>query len=185
MTPLSGSLHAILLLIIVLGSGKFSSHIPLAVLGAILIKVGTDIIDWNFLLRISKIPKVSVIMMTTVLLITVFYNLIAAVAVGLVMASLILLQRMTELQLNSIVAIQSIEQASHLNESHQKLLKKGETLFYQLNGLMSFGSAKGLVRDFSSRTHYSNAILDLTNVPTIDYTTSRGIAEICKICKEK
>ena len=185
LTPLSGSLHAILLLVIVLGGGKFSSYIPLAVLGAILIKVGTDIIDWNFLLRISKIPKVSVIMMTTVLLITVFYNLIAAVAVGLVMASLILLQRMTELQLNSIVAIQSIEQASHLNESHQKLLKKGETLFYQLNGLMSFGSAKGIVRDFSSRTHYSNAILDLTNVPTIDYTTSRGIAEICKICKEK
>jgi len=50
---------------------------------------------------------------------------------------------------------------------------------------MSFGSAKGLVRDFSSRTNYSNAILDLSNVPTIDYTTSRGIAEICKICKEK
>ena len=185
LTPLSGSLHAILLLVIVLGGGKFASNIPLAVLGAILIKVGTDIIDWNFLLRISKIPKVSVVMMTTVLLITVFYNLIVAVAVGLVMASLILLQRMTELQLNSIVAIQSIEQASHLDESHQELIKKGETLFYQLNGLMSFGSAKGLVRDFSSRTNYSNAILDLSNVPTIDYTTSRGIAEICEICKEK
>ena len=58
-TPISGSLHAILLLIIVLGGGKFASHIPLAVLGAILVKVGTDIIDWNFLKKISKIPKVS------------------------------------------------------------------------------------------------------------------------------
>ncbi len=45
---------------------------------------------------------------------------------------------------------------------------------------MNFDSAKGLVRDFSSRTNYSNAILDLSNVLTIDYTTSRGIAEICK-----
>ena len=98
-TPISGSLHAILLLIIVLVGGKFLSHIPLAVLGAILVKVGTDIIDWNFLKKISKIPKVSVVMMTTVLIITVFYNLMVAVAVGLVMASLVLLQRITELQL--------------------------------------------------------------------------------------
>ena len=184
-TPISGSLHAILLLIIVLGGGKFASHIPLAVLGAILVKVGTDIIDWNFLKKISKIPKVSVVMMTTVLIITVFYNLMVAVAVGLVMASLVLLQRITELQLEGIVAIQSIEDASHLDESHQELIRKGQTLFYQLNGLMSFGSAKGLVKDFSVRSNYANAILDLSNVPTIDYTTSRGIAEICKICEER
>ena len=56
-TPISGSLHAILLLIIVLVGGKFASHIPLAVLGAILVKVGTDIIDWNFLKKISKYQK--------------------------------------------------------------------------------------------------------------------------------
>ena len=184
-TPISGSLHAILLLIIVLVGGKFLSHIPLAVLGAILVKVGTDIIDWNFLKKISKIPKVSVVMMTTVLIITVFYNLMVAVAVGLVMASFVLLQRITELQLEGIVAIQSIEDASHLDESHQELIRKGQTLFYQLNGLMSFGSAKGLVKDFSVRSNYSNAILDLSNVPNIDYTTSRGIAEICKICEER
>ena len=108
-----------------------------------------------------------------------------AVAVGLVMASLVLLQRITELQLEGIVAIQSIEDASHLDETHQELIRKGQTLFYQLNGLMSFGSAKGLVKDFSIRSNYSNAILDLSNVPTIDYTTSRGIAEICKICEER
>ena len=50
---------------------------------------------------------------------------------------------------------------------------------------MTFGSAKGLVKDFSVRSNYANAILDLSNVPTIDYTTSRGIAEICIICKER
>jgi MFS superfamily sulfate permease-like transporter len=50
---------------------------------------------------------------------------------------------------------------------------------------MSFGSAKGIVRDFSTKTNYDRVILDLSNVPVIDYTTSRGIAEICNICKEK
>jgi len=58
-------------------------------------------------------------------------------------------------------------------------------LFYQLNGPMSFGSAKGIVRDFSTKTNYNRVILDLSNVPIIDYTTSRGISEVCNICTEK
>jgi len=86
--------------------------------------------------------------------------------------------------LEGIVAIQSIEDASHLDESHQELIRKGQTLFYQLNGLMSFGSAKGLVKDFSIRSNYSNAILDLSNVPTIDYTTSRGLQRFVKFVKK-
>ena len=108
-------------------------------------------------------------------IITGFYNLMVAVAVGLVMASLVLLQRITELQLEGIVAIQSIEDASHLDESHQELIKKGQTLFYQLNGLMSFGSAKGLVKDFSVRSNYSNAILDLSNDKVHKFLENIGV----------
>ena len=65
------------------------------------------------------------------------------------------------------------------------LLKKKPITFHYNTQRLTFGSAKGLVKDFSVRSNYSNAILDLSNVPTIDYTTSRGIAEICKICKER
>jgi len=185
LTPISGALHAVLLLIIVLGGAQYAKEIPLAVLGAILVKVGTDIIDWDYFKDLFIAPKAGVLIMLTVLGITVFYNLMAAVAVGLIMASLIFLQRMTDVQLASIVAVQTIEEAAHLDEEHQELIRAGNTLFYQLNGPLSFGSAKGIVRDFSTKTNYDRAIIDLSNVPVIDYTTSRGIAEICNICEEK
>ena len=185
LTPISGALHAILLLAIVLGGSQYAQQIPLAVLGAILVKVGTDIIDWEYLKGLVSKPKSGALIMIVVLGITVLYNLMAAVGIGLVMASLIFLQRMTDVQLASIVSVQTIEEASHLDESHQELIRAGNTLFYQLNGPMSFGSAKGIVRDFSTKSNYDRVILDLSNVPVIDYTTSRGIAEICNICKEK
>jgi SulP family sulfate permease len=185
LTPISGALHAVLLLAIVLGGAQYAQQIPLAVLGAILVKVGTDIIDWEYLKGLVSKPKSGALIMIVVLGITVLYNLMAAVGIGLVMASLIFLQRMTDVQLASIVSVQTIEEASHLDETHQELIRAGNTLFYQLNGPMSFGSAKGIVRDFSTKTNYNRAILDLSNVPVIDYTTSRGIAEICNICIEK
>ncbi|MEO1917505.1 MAG: SulP family inorganic anion transporter [Candidatus Thioglobus sp.] len=185
LTPISGALHAVLLLAIVLGGAQYAQQIPLAVLGAILVKVGTDIIDWEYLKGLVSKPKSGALIMIVVLGVTVLYNLMAAVGIGLVMASLIFLQRMTDVQLASIVSVQTIEEASHLDETHQELIRAGNTLFYQLNGPMSFGSAKGIVRDFSTKTNYNRAILDLSNVPVIDYTTSRGIAEICNICIEK
>ena len=184
-TPISGALHAVLLLLIVLGGAQYAQSIPLAVLGAILIKVGTDIIDWKYLKRLVYAPKFGALIMFVVLAITVFYNLMVAVGVGLVMASLIFLQRMTEVQLASIVSVQTIEEASQLDEAHQALIRAGNTLFYQLNGPISFGAAKGVVKDFSTKTNYTRAIIDLSNVPIIDYTASRAIAEICNICKNK
>lgn len=184
LTPISGVVHAVLLLAIVLGGAQYAQAIPLAVLGAILVKVGTDIIDWKYLKNLKSAPKSGTLIMFVVLGITVFYNLMAAVGVGLVMASLIFLQRMTDIQVAGIVAVQTIEEASHLDETHQALIRAGNTLFYQLNGPISFGSAKGIVKDFSEKSNYNRAILDLSNVPIIDYTASRAIAEICNICQE-
>jgi SulP family sulfate permease len=185
LTPLSGALHAVILLAIVLGGAQYAKEIPLAVLGAILIKVGTDIIDWDYLKRLIYTPKSGALIMLVVLSVTVFYNLIAAVGIGLVMASLIFLQRMTNAQLASIVSIQTTADASHLSVTYKQLISEGNTLFYQLNGPMGFGSAKGVLKDFSSKSNYNRVFLDLSNVPIIDYTVSRTIAEICNLCKEQ
>ncbi|MBT8420096.1 MAG: hypothetical protein KJO08_04455, partial [Gammaproteobacteria bacterium] len=97
---IAGALHAVVLLGIVLGAGVFASDIPHAVLAGILIKVGTDIIDWDYLKRLHHAPKAGVVMMFTVLFITVFVDLITAVAIGVIMASLVFMKRMTDLQLH-------------------------------------------------------------------------------------
>ncbi|MCK5481080.1 MAG: SulP family inorganic anion transporter, partial [Gammaproteobacteria bacterium] len=81
-TPISGALHALVLLGIVLGAGPLASEIPKAVLAGILIKVGTDIIDWDYLRRIPVAPKAGVLIMFTVLIVTVTIDLLLAVGIG-------------------------------------------------------------------------------------------------------
>jgi len=78
-TPISGALHAVVLLAIVLGAGSLASEIPKAVLAGILIKVGTDIIDWDYLKRLKVAPKAGVLNMLTVLVVTVTIDLLLAV----------------------------------------------------------------------------------------------------------
>ena len=81
-TPLSGVLHALVLLAVVLGLGGLAENIPHAVLAGILIKVGIDIIDWSYLRRLRDAPRAGMVFMLVVLLLTVFVDLITAVAVA-------------------------------------------------------------------------------------------------------
>jgi len=81
-TTTSGALHSVILLIIVLGAGSLASDIPKAVLAGILIKVGTNIIDWNYLKRIKYAPRAGVFIMFTLLIITVTIDLLLALGVG-------------------------------------------------------------------------------------------------------
>ncbi len=86
-TPISGALHAVILLAIVLGAGSLAQDIPKAVLAGILIKVGTDIIDWDYLKRLKHAPKAGIVIMLTVFIVTVVVDLLLAVGIGMVMAS--------------------------------------------------------------------------------------------------
>ncbi|MCD8514911.1 MAG: SulP family inorganic anion transporter, partial [Burkholderiaceae bacterium] len=110
-TPLSGMIHALVLLSIVLGLGGFAAYIPHAVLAGILLKVGTDIIDWNYIRRLRHAPREEVLLMLVVLLLTVLVDLITAVAVGVVMASLQFVQRMSVLQQKNIVGVRIGDEA--------------------------------------------------------------------------
>ncbi len=180
-TPVSGALHAILLLAVVLGAGGFARYIPHAVLAGILIKVGTDIIDWDYLKRLRSAPLAGVIMMFSVLGITVFIDLITAVAVGVVMASLVFMKRMTDIQLDSIEAINSpVAEKSPLTDIERSIMEASNCriLLYRLSGPMSFSSAKGMARRLASFDDYDALILDLTGVPVVDFTTSRALEDI-------
>jgi SulP family sulfate permease len=180
-TPISGVLHAILLLAVALGAGGFARYIPHAVLAGILIKVGTDIIDWDYLKRLRSAPLAGVIMMFSVMVITVFIDLITAVAVGVVMASLVFMKRMTDIQLDGIEAINSpVSEESPLTDTERAIMEASNCriLLYRLSGPMSFSSAKGMARRLASFDNYDALILDLTDVPVVDFTTSRALEDI-------
>jgi SulP family sulfate permease len=179
-TPISGALHAAVLLAIVLGAGALASKIPHAVLAGILIKVGTDIIDWDYLKHIHKSPKSGIIIMLVVLLMTVFIDLIIAVAIGMAMAGMIFMKRMTDLQLQSIKTIREVDENSPLSSEEAEIFNRadGRILLFHLGGPMSFGAAKGMARRLAQLDQYDILILELTDVPQIDFTATRALYDM-------
>ncbi|VAX32209.1 Na(+)-dependent bicarbonate transporter BicA, partial [hydrothermal vent metagenome] len=180
-TPISGALHAIVLLSVVLGAGTLARYIPHVVLAGILIKVGTDIIDWDLLKRARQAPRTGVMLMFAVLFLTVFVDLITSVAVGMVAASLLLVHRMAQLQLKNIRVITDPDDESPLCEEAMTIIRAagGRILLYHLSGPLSFGAAKDMVRRLALIDNsYDALVLDFANVPTIDFTTGIAIEDM-------
>jgi SulP family sulfate permease len=181
-TPISGMLHALVLLAIVMGLGGLAQHIPHAVLAGILIKVGIDIIDWSYLRRLREAPRAGVFFMLVVLLLTVFVDLITAVAVGIVMASLLFVKRMSDLQLANIKAITGAMDEPGLSEDEKAALDAGggRVVLYHLSGPFSFGAAKGMARRLAASDDYDALVLDLSEVSFLDSSASLGLEDAIK-----
>ena len=178
-TPISGALHAVVLLAIVLGAGSLASDIPKAVLAGILIKVGTDIIDWDYLKLLKDAPKAGVVIMLVVLVTTVTIDLLLAVGIGMIMASFLFMQRMANLQLESVTATKNCEELP-LNTEEQNIITaaEGRILLFHISGPMSFSAAKGMARLHSTVQDYDVMLLDLSDVPMIDFTSARAIEDM-------
>jgi SulP family sulfate permease len=178
-TPISGALHALVLLAIVLGLGGLAGQIPHAVLAGILIKVGVDIIDWPYLKRIREAPRAGVVFMLIVLVLTVLVDLITAVVVGITMASLLFVKRMSDLQLASIKTITNGTDDHPLSEAEKAALDAGggRVVLYHLSGPFSFGAAKGMARRLGASDDYDALVLDFSDVPFLDSSASLGLED--------
>lgn len=96
-TRLSGMIHSVLLLIILLGAGPYAAQIPHPVLAGILVTVGIGIIDYRSIKHIRLIPLSDAGVMTIVFVMTVFVDLIQAVAIGMILASVLFMKKMAEI----------------------------------------------------------------------------------------
>jgi len=181
-TPISGALHALVLLAIVLGLGGLAERIPHAVLAGILIKVGLDIIDWGYLQRIRRAPGAGVVIMLVVLLLTVFVDLITAVGAGVVLASLLFVKRMSDHQLGNIRTIVSPDDGAALDAEETRIMAAadGRIAIYHLSGPFSFGAANGMARSMATADAYDALIVDLTDVPFLDSSASLAVESVIK-----
>lgn len=96
-TPVSGMIHALLLLAILLGLGSIVKYVPLCVLAGILITVGWGIIDFKGFKDIARIPRSDAFVMLSVFLLTVFVDLLTAVAIGVVLSCVLLMKRTSDM----------------------------------------------------------------------------------------
>lgn len=96
-TQLSGMVHALLLLAILLGLGSVVKYVPLSVLAGILITVGWGIIDFKGFKDLVKIPRADAVVLIVVFLVTVFVDLLTAVGIGMVIACVLFMKRASDL----------------------------------------------------------------------------------------
>ena len=140
-------LHSIVLLSLLLGLGSLAANIPHAVLSGILIKVGWDIIDWRFLTKIRIAPQPEVFVMLATLGLTVFVDLIVAVAVGLILASFVTSLWLEKKELKGIYTLATLDKYDKLSEAEKKEIVnlQGEVNIVILNGNLSYASARSLI----------------------------------------
>ncbi len=110
-TQLSGVLRAAILLALVLGLGRFVEEISHAVLAGILMKVGWDIIDWRFITRIHRVQREHLMVMVITMGLTVFLDLVTAVAIGLIAAGMASARQWERLELDSVVSVPLLDKA--------------------------------------------------------------------------
>lgn len=176
-TPLSGMIHSFVLLLLVLLKAGPISQIPNALLAGILAKVGIDIIDWNFLFRAHRISIKTAGVMYGVLLMTVFWDLIWAVLVGVFVANLMTVESITAYQLEGMEAQDRAADDSHLPADEKALLDacNGHVMVFRLSGPLSFGAAKGISDRMSLVRNYKVLILDLSAVARLGVTAALAL----------
>ena len=179
-SPLSGVVHALLLFAIVIGLGPVVAYIPHAALAGVLIKVGIDVVDWRFLRRVSRAPRLDVMLMIVVFLLTVFVDVITAVGVGIVLASLAFVKEAADVQIEAIQSLGDPDSAKLFTEDEATVFKKirEHVQFIHLSGLMSFGAASEMARRFTRLEPFDVLILDLTDVQRIDGSAGLELEEL-------
>jgi SulP family sulfate permease len=142
---ISGVIHSLVLLVVLLGAGEYAALIPKAVLAGILITVGIGILDYKGFGHINKVPRADAIIMILVLLVTVFLDLLIAVGIGMVMASFLFMKKMGDAMEESTKLAslrQTTPETAWIDEILPVEIQK-QVFVKRLDGPLFFGSVSG------------------------------------------
>lgn len=186
-TALSGITRALILLVVVLGLSQYLTGIPSAVLAGIAFKVGFDIVDWGFLKRAHKISPKAALIMYGVIILTVFVDLMVAVGVGVFVANILTIERLSNLRAEKVKAITYDDEEIVLNDEEKQLLEKanGRVLLFYLSGPMIFGVAKAISREHNLINDYQALVLDMSEVPILGVTSALALENAINEALEK
>lgn len=142
-TQLSGMVHALLLLAIMLGLGSVVKYVPLSVLAGILLTVGWGIIDFKGFKDLPKIPRADAVVLIVVFLVTVFVDLLTAVGIGMVIACVLFMKRASDLVEGgySSQELTNFDKESPWDDEHGMPDTVAHKIYVQrLNGPIFFGT---------------------------------------------
>ncbi len=170
---LSGVIHSLFLLLILLVLAPLTAYIPLPVLAGVLIMVGLDILDYRLIKQLKYAPKYDLIVMLSVFVLTVFVDLIVAVGVGVMLASFLIIHRLSR----------EIDIISNEEDSQDVYTQQGIHII-NIKGAFFFGSTSEIINRIEKTFDKKAVIIDCSAVPFMDlsaiYALSDALSNIAK-----
>ena len=186
-TPLSSIVHGLTLLAILLGMSSFVAAIPAACLAAILFKVGIDIMDYRILPVIRKIPKTDLLIFCVVLFITVYEDLMVAIAVGICIAIIANFKEFkSSLSLSNQFSSKTFAH-SNFSKKDNKFANINEDLvqIFDIRGPVFFGSVESLLRAYSALPVHKILLMDIRKITSFDITGAYALEDLIHQLRQK
>lgn len=185
-TPVAGIIHAITLLLIMLFFGSYAKLIPMATLAAILVIVSYNMSEWRAFKELLRSPKSDVAVLLTTFFLTVIFDLTIAIEIGMVLAVLLFMKRMSEVSNVSVVTreLEDEEEMVDPNAIDKKQIPTGVEVF-EINGPFFFGAARKF-RDQMEMVEKQPKvrIIRMRNVPAVDATGLQTLKDLHKDAKK-
>lgn len=181
-TPLASIVHGATLLAILLGLGSLVAIIPTACLAAILFKVGIEIMDYRILPVLKKLPTTDLSIFIIVLLVTVFEDLMIAIAIGIVFAIISSRNEIKSIfRSNSNKMISNLTETKYIMKSQDtKRLEELPVKILKPNGPLFFGSVEPMIESYAKTDEHEVLIVDLSTVSMIDVTGIYALEDLIK-----
>lgn len=183
-TPIAGMVHAVTLALILVLLMPYAEWIPMPCIAAILFMVAYNMCEWRKFVDICKTsPKSDILVLVTTFVLTVVFDLVIAIGIGLMLACILFMKRMAD-----VTDVQSWRYLEEDDENDNdpdaiglKSVPKGTNVF-EINGPMFFGAA-GKLMEVVQETAENVVILRMRSVPAIDATAYQTLLNIYKICR--
>ena len=178
-TPIAGIIHAVVLLLILLFFGKWAALVPMATLAGILVVTAYRMSEWRLALRVFRSTKSDTLVLLSTFFITVLVDLTAAIQVGVVLASLLFIKRMSDVTETRVVVGDMLEEEDVEDDSLRGLrIPKGVALF-EVNGPFFFGAADKFKSTLNTvRKKPRVLVLRMRHVMTLDATGLHALEDV-------
>lgn len=167
---ISGVIHSLVLLIVLVAAGPYAALIPKSVLAGILITVGIGILDYKTLSHIKKVPRADIAIMFIVLFVTVFLDLLVAVGIGVVMASFLFMKKMSDVmeQSSTTGILETMDEEDAASNAQMPAELRKSVYVKQLEGPLFFGSASGFQALVQKVPDVRYVVIRMENIPFVD-----------------
>ena len=181
-TPIAGIVHSITLVIVLVVLMPFAGMIPMPTIAAILFVVSYNMCQWRtFVHLIRTAPKSDIIVLLTTFILTVVFDLVVAIEIGMVLACLLFIKRMSEE--THVDSWTYVDDDTPDVDEHLRRLPL-QIRVYEITGPLFFGAADAIehivVKDFTTCL-----ILRMRSVPALDSTALNALQNLTKVCESK